>query len=170
MNPVGQRILEVLQASPDGHSTALNVFIVLNRDRYNVAKHEFEEACRKLHDRSRITYRPVQSSLIDIPIGTLDLLTKSPALSPLSRDAELTLAIEALSEDSTAESTTIGEIRCQGESETQPNGSDLSGKPSVVPRPDRTSVFALPILLMQVWHRARASSWLAVFAGFSFPF
>jgi hypothetical protein len=47
MNPLGHRILEILQASPDGHSTAFNVFNVLNRDGYNVTKHEFEEACKK---------------------------------------------------------------------------------------------------------------------------
>jgi hypothetical protein len=89
MNSVGHRILKVLQTSPDGHSTALNVFIVLNRDGYNVTKYEFEEACKKLHDCGGITYQSVESSLIDIPIGTLDLLTESPALSPLSANAEM---------------------------------------------------------------------------------
>jgi len=98
MNPVGHRILEVLQASPDGHSTAFNVFNVLNTDGYNVTKHEFEEACKKLHDCTCITYRPIRNSLIDIPIGTLDLLTKSPALSPFSEGEGLALEIEALSE------------------------------------------------------------------------
>ena len=155
MNPLGQRILEVLQTSPDGHCTALNAFIVLNRDRYNVTKYEFEAACRKLHDCHRITYRPVQSSLIDIPIGTLDLLTKSPALSPLSADVELTFGREARNEDSTAESATIGEIRCLVESERQPNRVDLIS--TVVPRPARTSVFAVPTLLVQFWQRARAT-------------
>ncbi|MBV8481450.1 MAG: hypothetical protein JO077_01130 [Verrucomicrobia bacterium] len=114
MNPLGHRILEILQASPDGHSTAFNVFNVLNRDGYNVTKHEFEEACEKLHDWSCIAYQPVQCSLIDIPIGSLDL----PTVSPLSPDAELAPGIEALSEDAAAESSAIGEIRCPVESET----------------------------------------------------
>lgn len=155
MNPLGQRILEVLQMSPDGHCTALNAFTVLNRDRYNVTKYEFEAACKTLHDCSRITYRPVQSALIDIPIGTLDLLTKSPVLSPLSADVELTLGREARNELSTAEPPTIGEIRCSVESERQPNRVDMIS--TVVPRPARTSFFAVPILLMQVWQRARAT-------------
>jgi hypothetical protein len=34
MNPLGHRILEILQANPNGHSMALNVFNVLNRDGY----------------------------------------------------------------------------------------------------------------------------------------
>jgi hypothetical protein len=32
MNPLGHRILAILQESPDGHSTAFNIFNVLNRD------------------------------------------------------------------------------------------------------------------------------------------
>ncbi|HXM01466.1 MAG TPA: hypothetical protein VN939_02625 [Chthoniobacterales bacterium] len=120
MNPLEHWILEVLQASSDGHSTAFNVFNVLNRDGYNVTKHEFEEACKELHDCTCISYRPIRSSLIDIPIGTLDLLTKFPALSPFPERADLALGIEALDEDSTAESSTIEEIRCPMESEMQP--------------------------------------------------
>jgi hypothetical protein len=120
MNPLEHRILEVLQASSDGHSTAFNVFNVLNRDGYNVTKHEFEEACKELHHCTCITYRPIRSSLIDIPIGTLDLLTKSPALSPFSEGADLALGIEALDEDSAAESSTVEEIRCRMEAEMQP--------------------------------------------------
>ena len=118
MNPLGHRILEILQASPDGHSTAFNVFNVLNRDGYNVTKHEFEEACTKLQDCTGITYQPVQCSLIDIPIGSLDLLTTSPAVSPLSPDAELAPGIEDLSQASVAKSSTIEEIRCPVESDT----------------------------------------------------
>jgi hypothetical protein len=114
------RILEVLQASSDGHSTAFNVFNVLNRDGYNVTKHEFEEACKELHHCTCITYRPNRSSLIDIPVGTLDLVTKSPALSPFSEGADLARGIEALDEDSAAESSTVEEIRCPMESEMQP--------------------------------------------------
>ena len=121
MNPLGHRILEILQASPDGHSTAFNVFNVLNRDGYSVTKHEFEEACTKLQDCTCITYQPVQCSLIDIPIGTLDLLTTSPAVSPLSPDAELVPGIEALSETSVMESLAIEESRCPVESETAKN-------------------------------------------------
>jgi hypothetical protein len=120
MNPLEHRILEVLQASSDGHSTAFNVFNVLNRYGYNVTKHEFEEACKELHDCTCISYRPIRSSLIDIPIGTLDLLTKFPALSPFAERADLALGIEALDEDSTAESSTIEEIRCPMEAEMQP--------------------------------------------------
>lgn len=45
-------------------------------------KHEFEKACKKLHDCTRIAYQPIRSSLIDVPIGTLELLARSPALSP----------------------------------------------------------------------------------------
>jgi hypothetical protein len=60
MNPLEHRILEVLQASSDGHSTAFNVFNVLNRDGYNVTKHEFEEACKELHHCTCITYRPIR--------------------------------------------------------------------------------------------------------------
>ena len=119
MNPLGHRILEVLQASPDGHSTAFNVFNVLNIDGYNVTKHEFEEACKQLHDCT-ITYRPIRSSLIDIPIGTLELLTKSPALSPCTEGAGLALGIEALNEDSALESPPIEESRSPVESEMQP--------------------------------------------------
>ena len=118
MNSLAQQILEVLQSSSDGHATALNVFNVLNRDGYNVTKHEFEEACEKLHDGICITYRPVRTSLIDIPIGTLDLLTKSPALSLLSERAELAPGIETLGDLSPAVSPTIGEIRCPVESDT----------------------------------------------------
>jgi hypothetical protein len=120
MNPLGHRILEILQASPDGHSTAFNVFNVLNTDGYNVTKHEFEEACKELHDSTCMTYRPIRSSLIDIPIGTLELLTKSPALSPSSEGPGLALGIEALSDDSAAESSPIEEIRSPVESDLQP--------------------------------------------------
>ena len=94
MNPIGHRILEVLQASFDGHSTALNVFNVLNTDGYNVTKYEFEEACKQLHDCTCITYWPIRTSLIDIPIGTLDLLTKTQALSSISESANSALGIE----------------------------------------------------------------------------
>jgi hypothetical protein len=148
----------------------LNVFNVLNRDGYNVTKHEFEEACENLHDGTCITYRPIRTSLIDIPIGTLDLLTKSPALSLFSEGAELWRGIETLGEISSAESSMIGEIRCPVESETQPNGAVLTGKPAAVPWQTRTSAFAVPILIMQAWKRARASSWFASFPGFSFRF
>lgn len=120
MNPLGHRILEVLQASPDGHSTAFNVFNVLNTDGYNATKHEFEEACKQLHDCTCVTYRPIRNSLIDIPIGTLDLVAESPALSPFSEGADLALGIEALSEDSAAASSPIEEIRHPVESEMQP--------------------------------------------------
>jgi hypothetical protein len=120
MNPLGHRILEILQANPNGHSMAFNVFNVLNRDGYNVTKHEFEEACKQLNDGTCITYRPIRSSLIDIPIGTLELLTKSPAPSPSSEGAGLALGIEALDEDSAAESSSIEEIRSPVESELQP--------------------------------------------------
>lgn len=170
MNPLEHQILEVLQASCDGHSTAFNVFNVLNTDGYKVTKYEFEEACKQLHDCTCITYWPIRTSLIDIPIGTLDLLTKSPALSPFSKGANSALGIEALGEDSTAESSTIGETRCLVESETQPNRGGPTGKPSVVSQPTRTSGFAVPTLLMQAWQRARASSWFARFPGFSFRF
>jgi hypothetical protein len=170
MNPLGHRILEVLQASFDGHSTALNVFNVLNTDGYNVTKHEFEEACKQLHDCTCITYWPIRTSLIDIPIGTLDLLTKTQALSSISESANSALGIEALGENSTAESSAIEQIRCPVASETEPNRSGQAGKPFVVPRPTRISVFAVLILLMQVWQRARASSWFARFPGFSFRF
>jgi hypothetical protein len=119
MNPLGQRILEVLQASPDGHSMALNVFNILNRDGYNVTKHEFEDACNELHECTSITYRPIRSSLIDIPIGTLDLLTKPPALSSFFEAADGALGVEALREDSVAESPTLEEIRNPVESEMQ---------------------------------------------------
>jgi hypothetical protein len=170
MNPLGHQILEVLQASLDGHSTALNVFIVLNRGGCNVTKHEFEEACKKLHDGTCITYQPIRTTLIDIPIGTLDLLTKSPAPPPFSKGANATPDFGALSEDSAAESSTIGEIRSSVESETQPNRAGLTGKPFGVLRPTRTSGFTVPILLMQAWQRARASSWFAGFPGFSFRF
>ena len=168
MNPLGHRILEILQASPDGHSTAFNVFNVLNRDGYNVTKHEFEEACKKLHDWSCITYQPVQCSLIDIPIGSLDLLTMSPAVSPLSPDAELALSIEALGEASVDESLAIEETRCPVESETESVGASRVGKPSASRQPAHASVFAVPIVLIKAWHRARASSWFAGFPGFSF--
>ena len=110
MKPLGHRILEVLQASPDGHSTAFNVFNVLNTDGYNVTKNEFEEACKELHDCT-ITYRPIRSSLIDIPIGTLGLLTKFRALSPSSEGPDLALGIEALGEESAAESPPLEEVR-----------------------------------------------------------
>ena len=170
MNPLEHRILEVLQASFDGHSTAFNVFNVLNRDGYKVTKHEFEEACKKLHHCTCITYRPIRSSLIDIPIGTLDLLTTSPALSPLSEGIGAALGIEALEEDSAAESSTIEEIRCPVESEIQPVRTALTGRPSVVPRSARISVFAVPNLLVQAWERARATSWFGGFPGFSFRF
>jgi hypothetical protein len=100
MSPLEHRILEILQASCDGHSTAFNVFNVLNTDGYTVTKHEFEEACKQLHDCTCITYWPIRTSLIDIPIGTLDLPTKS-------RCANAALDIEALGEDSTAESSTV---------------------------------------------------------------
>jgi hypothetical protein len=128
MNPLEHRILEVLQASCDGHSTAFNVFNVLNTNGYNVTKHEFEGACKQLHDCTCITYRPIRTSLIDIPIGTLDLLTKSPALSLFSKGANSALGIETL-EDSTAEPSTIGKIRCELESETQPKRAGPTGKP-----------------------------------------
>jgi hypothetical protein len=142
----------------------------LNRDGYNVTKHEFEEACEGLHDGTCITYRPVRTSLIDIPIGTLDLLTKSPSVSLFSEGADLARGIETPGEILLAESSTIGEIRCPVESETQPNRAPLTGKSPAVSRPTRTSIFAVPILLMQAWQRARASSWFASFPGVSFRF
>lgn len=98
MNSLAHQILEVLQSSSDGHATAFNVFNVLNRDGYSVTKHEFEEACKKLQEGTCITYRPVRTSLIDIPIGTLDLLAKSPALSLFSEGADLAPGIETLGE------------------------------------------------------------------------
>ena len=116
MNPLRHRILEILQASPDGHSTAFNVFNVLNTDGYNVTKHEFEEACRQLNDCVCITYRPIRSSLIDIPIGTLELLTKSP----FSEGPSLAPGIEALDEDLAAESPPVEVIRSSEGSELQP--------------------------------------------------
>jgi hypothetical protein len=125
MNSVAHQILEVLQSSSDGHATALNVFNVLNRNGYNVTKHEFEEACKNLHDGTCITYRPIRTSVIDIPIGTLDLLTESPALSPFSEGADLAFNAETLSEDSAPESSRIREIRFPVESETQPNPAGL---------------------------------------------
>src|ERR1700722_1124794 len=100
MNPLEHRIIEVLQTSSDGHSTALNVFNVLNTDGYNVTKHEFEKACKQLHDGTCIAYQPIRSSLIDVPIGTLELLTKAPALPPPSEGPCLALGIAALDEDS----------------------------------------------------------------------
>ena len=129
MNPLEHRILEVLQASCDGHSTAFNVFNVLNTNGYNVTKHEFEGACKQLHDCTCITYRPIRTSLIDIPIGTLDLLTKSPALTPFSNGANSALGIEVLGEDSMAQPSTIGKTRCELESETQPKRAGPTGKP-----------------------------------------
>ena len=120
MNPLEHRILEVLRASSDGHSTAFNVFNVLNRDGYNVTKHEFEEACKELHHCTCVAYRPIRSSLIDIPIGTLDLLTKSPALSPSSESPGRALGIEAVDEESAAESPPIEEVRSPVGSELQP--------------------------------------------------
>ena len=108
MNPLEHQIFEVLQASCDGHSTAFNVFNVLNTDGYNVTKHEFEEACKQLHDCTCITYWPIRTSLMNMPIGTLELLTKSPAsVLPFSKGANSAFGIEALGEDSTAESSTI---------------------------------------------------------------
>jgi hypothetical protein len=167
MNPLGDRILEVLQASSYGYSTAFSVFNVLNRDGFTVTKHEFEQACKKLHDGACITYRPVECSLIDIPIGTLELLTKSAVLAPFSESADLALGIGTLSERSAAEASTIEVTRGPVESETPPNREGLIGKSSVVQRPAWTSVFAVPILLVQAWQRARASSW---FGGFFVSF
>ena len=89
MNSIEHRIVEVLESSLDGHANALNVFNVLNRDCYNVTKHEFEEACKNLHDGSCISYRPIQTSLVDIPIGAMDLLTTSPALFAFSLGSSL---------------------------------------------------------------------------------
>jgi hypothetical protein len=128
---------------------------------------EFEEACKNLHDGSCITYRPIETSLIDIPVGAMDLLTNSPALSAFSERAGLAPNAESLS---VAEASTIREIRFPGGSETELNRAGLIGKPSVVPRPARTSILAVLILLMQAWQRARASSWVAGFLGFSFRF
>jgi hypothetical protein len=147
-----------------------SVFNVLNRDGYNITKHEFEGAFKKLDACSRITYQAVQCSLIDIPIGTLDLLTKSPALDPSSEGADLVLGIEALSEDSAAESSTIEEIRCPMECETQSNGANWIGKPSASHQPVHTSVLGMPILLIQAWQRARSSNWFLSFPGSLFRF
>src|ERR1700758_2472970 len=118
MNSIEHRIVEVLQSSLDGHANALNVFNVLNRDGYNVTKHEFEEACKNLHDGSCITYRPIQTSLIDIPIGALDLLTNSPALSAVSEGADLAPNAETLL---VAQSSTMREISLPAGSETELN-------------------------------------------------
>jgi hypothetical protein len=107
MNALGHQILQVLQSSSDGHATAFNVFNVLNRDGYNVTKEEFEEACNKLHDGTCINYQAIRTSLIDIPIGTLDLLTRSPAHSSFSKGANSALLFEAQSEASAAESSTV---------------------------------------------------------------
>ena len=167
MSSIEHRIVEVLQSSLDGHANVLNVFNVLNRDGYNVTKHEFEEACKNLHDGSCITYRPIQTSLIDIPIGAMDLLTNSPALPAFSEGARLAPNAETLL---VAESSTIPEICFPVGSETAPNRAGLIGEPSAVPRSARTSILAVPILLVQAWQRARANSWVAGFLGFSFRF
>jgi hypothetical protein len=81
MNPLEQRIVDILEAVTDRHATAFNVFNVLNRDEYSVTKLEFEKACQQLHDDASVSYRPIRSPLVDIPIGTLDLLIRSPSRS-----------------------------------------------------------------------------------------
>jgi hypothetical protein len=167
MNPLEHRILEALRAIPDGHSTAFNVFNVLNIDSYNVTKHEFEKACEKLHDCTCISYRPIRNSLIDIPIGTLDLRTTSPGVDPSSPEVKLAPSIESLREASAPESLAIEEIRCPVESETQSNGATCIGKPLRLGRRFTLSAFAVPMLLVQAWQRARPSSW---FPGFAFRF
>jgi hypothetical protein len=72
MNPLEHRILEILEASCDGHSSALDVFNVLNTNGYNVTKHEFEGAWKHLHDCTFIAYGPIRTSLID----TVDLFPR----------------------------------------------------------------------------------------------
>jgi hypothetical protein len=169
MNPLGHRILEVLQKSPDGHSTAFNIFNVLNRDGYYVTKNEFEEACKKLHDDTCITYQPVQCSLIDIPIGTLDLLITSPALPPLSLETKLVPGVESLSEATVSEPSASGIRRSKG-STPRPNPALQSEKSSPYRAAEHTSVFAIPILLTRALQRMRASSRFSSFPGFSFRF
>ena len=158
MNRLGERILEVLQASSDRRCTAFNVFNVLNSDGYNVTKHEFEAACKKLHDCGCIDYQPVHSSLIDIPIGSLGLLTET---------AELASGIDALNAISATESVALEKIRCPEEPEPQPNREDPVGDLSVAPGPFWISVFTLPNLALQVWKRVRPRAWLP---GFSLRF
>lgn len=167
MNSFGHRILEVLQASSDGHATAFNVFNVLNRDGYNVTKQEFEAACEKLHGAC-ITYQPIRTSLIDIPIGTLELPAKSPVSSTFPEDAGLTLSIETMSGPSAAKSSMADGVVSPVETGMRPNGPTLVGKPSATPLPGRAPVLTLPILLAQAWRQARPSSWFTGFAGFSF--
>ena len=122
MNRLRQRIREVLQASCDGHSTAFNVFNVLNRDGYNVTKYEFEVACKNLHDGGCIVYQPVHSSLIDIPIGSLDLITEA---------AELASGTGALNANPPAKSLALEEMGCP----VEPEPSTLLI--TLIPMPDR---------------------------------
>jgi len=129
MNPLEGEILNVLQASPDGHSTAFNVFNVLNRDGYNVTKSEFEAACRNLHDFGCIAYQPVYSPLVDIPIGSVVLRTESALL----RSEEIAVAIDALNADP-AESLAIGRGASLEKLEAEPNQADRIDEPAVIPR------------------------------------
>jgi hypothetical protein len=117
MNPLGHRILEVLQASPDGHSTAFNV---LNRDGYNVTKHEFEEACKKLYDCTCVTYRPIRSSLIDFPNRNPLSTDQLSGAVCVFRGCRPGARYRDLSEDLAAQSSPIEEIRYPVESEMQP--------------------------------------------------
>jgi hypothetical protein len=167
MNPLGPRILEILQASPDGHSTAFNVFSVLNRNGYNVTKHEFEAACTQLHSSTSIHYWPVPCSFIDIPIGTLDLLTTSPAECLLSPDAEFALATETLSEASLMGVATAEEIGHPMEFELPPIGATRRrAKPSAPRKQVRSPLFQAPLIYIHARQWARALFGSPVFLKF----
>jgi hypothetical protein len=169
MKSLGHRILEVLQASSDGHATALNVFNVLNRDGYNVTKQEFEAACERLHGGTCITYQPIRTSLIDIPIGTLDLLAKSPVSSAFSEDADLRLSHETMVAPSAVKSSMAGGVVSPVET-CEAQLGDSGGETLCDVVAPSGYILTLPILLAQAWRRARASSWFNGFAGFSFRF
>jgi hypothetical protein len=158
MNPLGFRILNVLQASPDGHSMALIVFNVLNRDGYNVTKYEFEVACKNLHDDGCIAYQPVYSSLVDIPIGSLDLLTEPELFQG-----------DVLKTDP-AESLVTERISGGLELEAEVDGADPINQPSLVPWRAVAFILALPVIAMQAWKRVQSHAWFARPFGFSLRF
>jgi hypothetical protein len=100
MNPLEHRIVDILEAVTDRHATAFNVFNVLNRDGYSVTKLEFEKACQQLHDDASVSYRPIRSPLVDIPIGALDLPIRSPSRSSYTDDPSLPVSPEKPTEAS----------------------------------------------------------------------
>jgi hypothetical protein len=127
MNPLEHQIVDALEAASDGHATAFNVFNVLNRDGFNVTKQEFERACQHLHDHSSVTYRPIRSSLIDIPIGTLDLRMRTP-----KRESSV---------DEASNSTlNVGQASLVADGEQVPVPS--SGRPTLAPQFARAPIYA----------------------------